>query len=67
MAKNFDVMLVADCTDVCRLSVSVNDDNNLEDGNRAVVQFSFSNKVLVKNSDIQTSSKACRFLLQEGQ
>lgn len=33
-------MLLADCTDVCRLRVSINDDKNLADGNRAVVQSS---------------------------
>lgn len=45
-------MLLADCTDICRLTVSMNDDKNLADGNGAVVQFPLSSKLLVKNSDI---------------
>lgn len=73
MAKNSDVMLVADhlfagcCRNVCRLSVSINDDKNLADSNHAVVQFPLSSKVLVKNSEIWSSTEACRFLLKEGQ
>lgn len=40
MAKNFDVKLVADCTDVCRFSVSqrISDDKHPADGKCFIVQ-----------------------------